>query len=170
LDALRILEVSKTFVDLVPQIRANVVVCDDTATSIKEVAGVPGRITVIDGRARALVSPRFGASSHTSELLLYAKELWTGVRSCLYISGRASVVTAAIKIGFRVVKLTESVSNSRKIIAAVKAMQKIPGPRTTYPAIHDPGGFGVEPILYLFGPTAKQLSEKIVELGDSLIE
>lgn len=169
MDALRVLEVSKSFVDLVPQIRANVVACDNTATSTKEVVGVPGRITVIDGRARALVSPQFGASSHTSELLLKAKELWTGVRSCLYISGRGSVVTAAKKIGFRVVQLTESKSTSKKIVEAIKSMQKIPGPRSEYPAIHDPGGFGVEPILYLFGPTAKQLSEKSVELGDSLI-
>ncbi|MHA1136601.1 MAG: thiamine-phosphate synthase family protein [Candidatus Thorarchaeota archaeon] len=169
LDALRILEASESFVDLVPQIRANVVSCDDTAESVKDVAGVPGRITVIDGRARALVNPQFGASSHTSELLLNAKELWPGVRSCLYVSGRESVVAAAKKIGFRVVKLTESESTSNKIIAALKSLQKIPGPRTMHPAIHAPGGFGVEPILYLFGPTAKQLSVRCVKLGESLM-
>ena len=127
-----------------------------------------GRITVIDGRARALVSPQFGASSHTSELLLDAKELWTGVRSCIYISGRISVVAAAKRIGFRVVKLAESDSTSKKIIESIKTSDTLPGPRTVYPAIHAPGGFGVEPILYLFGPTAKQLSEKCVKLGESL--
>ncbi|MGY5857838.1 MAG: thiamine-phosphate synthase family protein [Candidatus Thorarchaeota archaeon] len=168
LDALRVLEASESFVDVVPQIRANIVSCDDTAKSIKDVAGVPGRITVIDGRARALVSPQFGASSHTSELLLKAKELWTGVRSCLYISGRASVVTIAKKIGFRVVELTESESTSMKIIGALESSKKIPGPRTVYPAIHAPGGFGVEPILYVFGPTPKALSEKCVKLSESL--
>jgi predicted fused transcriptional regulator/phosphomethylpyrimidine kinase/predicted transcriptional regulator len=170
LDALRILEASDSFVNLVPQIRANIVVCDDTALSVKDVASIPGRITVIDGRARAPVNPQFGASSHTAELLLKARELWPSIHSCLYISGKDSVVTRAGKIGFKVAKLPNSESSLRKIISILKSLQKIPGPRTAYPAIHDPGGFGVEPILYTFGPTAKQLSEKCVKVGESLRE
>ncbi|TFG99790.1 hypothetical protein E4H12_01515 [Candidatus Thorarchaeota archaeon] len=168
LDALRIIEASESFVNIVPQIRANIVACDDTSESIKDVAGVPGRITVIDGRARALVSPQFGASSHTSELLLEAKNIWTGIRSCFYVSGRDTVIKAAKKTGFKVVTLTQSESIPKKIIAAVISSQTIPGSKTIFPAIHAPGGFGVEPILYLFGPNAKQLSEKCVQLSESI--
>ena len=166
LDALRIIEASETFVDIVPQIRANIVACNDAAKSTKDVAGVPGRITVIDGHARALVNPQFGASSHTSELLLDAMEKWPKVRSCMYVSGRDHVIRTAKKVGFRVVTLEESESNSKKIISALKSEQEIPGPRTDYPAIHSPGDYGVEPILYLFGPNARQLSEKCVKLSD----
>ncbi|MCJ7818013.1 MAG: hypothetical protein MUP60_04115, partial [Candidatus Thorarchaeota archaeon] len=43
LDALRIIESSESFVNIVPQIRANIVACDDTSESIKDVAGIPGR-------------------------------------------------------------------------------------------------------------------------------
>jgi len=168
LDALRIIEASESFVGIVPQIRANIVTCDDTAKTTKDVAGVPGRITVIDGRARALVSPQFGASSHTSELLLNAMEKWSGIRSCLYVSGRDSVIRAAKKVGFRVVTLKESESSSKKIIGTLKSGQAIPGPRTAYPAIHSPGDYGVEPILYLFGPNARELSEKCVKLSESM--
>ena len=168
LEGLRIIEASETFVNIVPQVRANIVTCNETAESIKDVAGVPGRITVIDGRAKALVSPQFGASSHTSELLLEAKKIWTGIRSCLYVSGKDIVVAAAKKIGFKVVSLNESESSSKKIILALRSIQNIPGPRTVFPAIHVPGGFGVEPILYLLGPNAHELSERSIRLSESL--
>lgn len=168
LEALRIIEASETFVAIVPQIRANIVACDDSAQDSKDVAGVPGRITVIDGHARALVSPQFGASSHTSELLLSAMKKWSGVRSCLYVSGRDSVITAAKKVGFRVVSLVKSESNSKKIVNALDLVPKVPGPKTEYPAIHSPGDYGVEPILYLFGPNSRNLSEKCVKLSESM--
>lgn len=168
LEALKIIEASDSFVNIVPQIRTNIVACDESAKSSKEVAAVPGRITVIDGRARALVSPQFGASGHTAELLIQSKELWKTIRSCLYVSGDEEVTKAAKNNGFRVVHLRESESTPHMIIDNLKASDKIPGPRTTYPAIHSPGGFGVEPILYLFGPDAKQLSEKCIQVSDSL--
>ena len=168
IDALRILELSETFVSIVPQIRANLVACDDKATTTQDVAGVPGRITIIDGFVRALVSPQFGSSSHTSELLLTAKKIWTGIRSCLYVSGRDVVVKAAKRHGFKVVTLSESDSTSKQIIETLRELKDIPGPRTKYPAIHSPGGFGVEPILYLFGPDARNLCEKCVELSSSI--
>jgi len=166
LEALRIIEASETFVEIVPQIRSNLVACDDTAETTNDVASVPGRITVIDGRARALVSPQFGASSHTSELLLNAMEKWPRIKSCLYISGRDSVNRAARKIGFRVIALEESESSPKNIIKALESVREIPGPRTSFPAIHSPGDYGVEPILYLFGPNAHQLSEKCVRLSE----
>jgi len=165
LDALRILEASESFVEIVPQVRANLVTCESNAKSVKDVAGVPGRITIIDGRARALVSPQFGTSHHTAELLLHAKGTWTGIRSCLCVSGRSGVVKSAKKIGFKVVTLRDPESTARKIIKALNNSDKIPGKRTAYPAIHVPGGIGVEPILYLFGPNARNLSERCVNLS-----
>ncbi len=167
-DALRIIETSESFVEIVPQVRANLVACNKTANSTEDVAGVPGRITIIDGRARALVSPQFGTSHHTAELLLDAKDTWTKIRSCLCVSGRETVVKFAKKIGFKVVSLHDPESTAKKIIKALKSVEKIPGMRTTYPAIHIPGGISVEPILYLFGPNARELSVRCVNLSESL--
>jgi len=167
-DALRIIETSESFVEIVPQVRANLVVCNRNANSTEDVAGVPGRITIIDGRARALVSPQFGTSHHTAELLLDAKDTWTKIRSCLCVSGRDAVVKSAKKIGFKVVSLHDPESTATKIVTALKSVEKIPGTRTTYPAIHIPGGIGVEPILYLFGPNARELSARCVNLSESL--
>jgi len=166
LDALRIIEASEDFVEIVPQVRANLVSCNRTAHSAKDVAGVPGRITIIDGRARALVSPQFGASKHTAELLLNAKDTWSGIRSCLCVSGRDAVVKSAKQIGFKVVTIDEPESAASKIIKALETSAKVPGKGTRHPAIHAPGGIGVEPILYLFGPNARDLSERCVKLSE----
>jgi predicted fused transcriptional regulator/phosphomethylpyrimidine kinase/predicted transcriptional regulator len=168
-EALRTIEQSESFQIIVPQVRANFVVCNKNAQTVKDVAGVPGRITIIDGHARALISPQFGASQHTAELLLHAKSTWHRVRACLCVSGRNEVVKLASKYGFQVVSMEEPESSASKIIMSLKKTNKIPGQRTAFPAIHIPGGIGVEPILYLFGPSAKELGERSLRISDSIM-
>ncbi len=168
LESLRIIEQSETFETIVPQVRANFVACTNHAETVKEVAGVPGRITIIDGRARALISPQFGASQHTAELLLYAKSVWPRIRACLCVSGRPDVVKLASQNGFKVQSMKDSESTSSKIIKSLRSTGQLPGARTPFPAIHVPGGYGVEPILYLFGPSAKELSERSLRLSDAV--
>lgn len=168
LEALRIIEQSESFELIVPQVRANLVACNDQAETVKDVAGVPGRITIIDGRARALISPQFGASQHTAELLLHAKNTWPRIRACLCVSGNEEVVKIATRSGFKVLSMKEPESAATKIVKSLKATNQAPGSRTSYPAIHVPGGFGVEPILYLFGPSAKELSERGLRLSDAV--
>ncbi|MHA3965051.1 MAG: thiamine-phosphate synthase family protein [Candidatus Thorarchaeota archaeon SMTZ1-45] len=167
LESLRIIEQSESFVDIVPQVRANFVACNDQAETYKDVVGVPGRITIVEGRARALISPQFGASQHTAELLLHAKTIWKRARACLCVSGREDVVRVAARSGFKVLSIRDPESSSSKIAKSLKTAKQLPGPRTQFPAIHVPGGFGVEPILYLFGPSAKELSERCVRLSDT---
>jgi len=168
LEALRIIEQSETFEAVVPQVRANFVACNSQAETVKDVAGVPGRITIIDGHARALISPQFGASQHTAELLLFAKKTWSSVRACLCVSGTQEVVKIAKKTGFQLISMKEPESTASKIIESLKTTNQIPGRRTSYPAIHIPGGFGVEPILYLFGPSAKELGERSLRISDAV--
>lgn len=169
LEALRTLEQSETFPIIVPQVRANFVVCNDLSQTYKDVAGVPGRITIIDGRARVLISPRFGASQHTAELLLHAKDTWPRVRACLCVSGKEDVVKIAEKIGFQVLSMKEPESSASKIVESLKTTNQIPSKKTTFPAIHIPGGIGIEPILYLFGPSAKELAKRSLRIGDSIL-
>jgi predicted fused transcriptional regulator/phosphomethylpyrimidine kinase/predicted transcriptional regulator len=166
LEALQIIAKSDTFEKIVPQVRANLVACTQDASKIGEVAGVPGRITIISGRAVAPVGPQFGASRHTAELLLKARSLWPEIRACLCVSGNESVVRSAMRNGFQVVTIQISTTDAAKIFEGLQLVKKKPGRRTKSPAIHVPGGFGVEPILYLFGQSASLLAEQCVSLSD----
>jgi len=165
-DALRTIESSSSFERIVPQVRANLVACTFDAKDIEDVAGVPGRITIISDRAVALIGPQFGASRHTAELLLNVRDIWPNVRACLCVSGRSEVVKAATKAGFRVTSLADSESEASRISDSLRTIKKRVGKSVRYPAIHVPGGFGVEPILYLFGVTATELSQQCLKISN----
>ncbi|MGY5862232.1 MAG: thiamine-phosphate synthase family protein [Candidatus Thorarchaeota archaeon] len=166
--AVRVIEKIPRFDLIMPQVRANIVACDKTAKSIDDVAGVPGRITMVGGRARVLSGPQFGTSAHTAELLLWAKSSWPRVRACLCVSGNENVVQAADSNGFKVLRLKSPAVDPRRISSAatrlVKAQKRVP----RLPALHVPGGVGVEPILYLFGKDAISLANQCVGLIEAL--
>jgi predicted fused transcriptional regulator/phosphomethylpyrimidine kinase/predicted transcriptional regulator len=167
-EALQNIATSITFERIVPQVRANLVACIPNASSLEDVAGVPGRITIIGGHAVAPVGPQFGTSHHTAELLLKARSLWPNIRACLCVSGEDSVVKSAIENGIKVASIKVSASEAVKIFDGLLLVKKRPGKTVRFPAIHVPGGFGVEPILYLFGPTASELSEQCVNISESI--
>ena len=165
--ALREIEASDHFALVMPQVRANLVACDANASSDADVAGVPGRITLVNGRAVAHEGPQFGASRHTAQLLLWAKNQWPRIRACLCISGRDNVVQAAETQGFFVYKITNPATDAHAITeSANEAVRKQAVMKSLLPAIHVPGGIGVEPILYLFGPSATELGKDCIKISE----
>lgn len=164
--AIHQLESCSSFKLVMPQVRANLVSAEGSATNPDEVAGIPGRITLVDGKARAL-RPQFGTSKHTAQILLLAKEYWPKVRSCLCISGTPEIVEAAKSYGFRVTSIQHSTNDPTQIMDAVKMSAK-KSKSYTNPGIHVPGGYGVEPILYLFSSTANELSASVIKLCEQL--
>ena len=166
--AVRVIEQVSGFDRIMPQVRANIVACDGTAKSIDDVAGVPGRITMVGGRARVLSGPRFGTSAHTAELLLWAKRSWPRVRACLCVSGNENVVQAAESSGFKVLRLKSPAVDPKRISNAATRLVKVQKRVPRLPALHVPGGVGVEPILYLFGKDAISLANHCVDLIEAL--
>ncbi|TFF91557.1 hypothetical protein EU545_03685 [Candidatus Thorarchaeota archaeon] len=164
-NALEAVEIAPEFNRIVPQVRANLVVCDSGASSIEEVAGVPGRITVISDRARALLPPAFGTSKHTAELLLWAKSIAPAVRACFCISGEEHILRAATSLGLPVIELRESASSVEEIASAVESRLPSESSFADEWGIHVPMGVGVEPILYLFGSDALSLADTCVSLS-----
>ena len=71
--AISMLERSAEFAHLVPEVRVNLVYAPPDAGSPKEVAGVAGRITVVNGRPKAVGLPQLGASDHMARLVLEAR-------------------------------------------------------------------------------------------------
>ena len=55
---------------LSPQVRVNIAMAVNDAIDSSGIAAFPGRLTPVGGKARPLSSPKFGASSHLSKLLL----------------------------------------------------------------------------------------------------
>ncbi|MHA1770055.1 MAG: thiamine-phosphate synthase family protein [Candidatus Thorarchaeota archaeon] len=162
--AIEIVEHTTGFIQLLPQVRASLVACSEDATTVEQVAGVPGRITDIKGRARAPAEPEYGASQHTASLLLWAKSKIPKTQACMCITGRDDVAAAVKKLGFRLVQLKGPASEVKEISEltepAIKGLKQPPY------AIQIPGGFGIEPVIYLFGRTATELAH----LCESILE
>ncbi len=157
--ALRKIETSSTFEKVMPQVRANLVACEDSASSPADVVGVPGRILLVDGKPRVHSGPEFGASGHTARILLWAVGRFRNVRACLCISGEESIVDSARRAGFMVLCLEESFRDVESITSHADDLLGGTGKKRGLRALHVPGGIGIEPILYLFGSSALVLSE-----------
>lgn len=164
--AMAIIQSSADFASLVPQVRANLVASPKGATTVSEVAGIPGRITLVEGVARAVLGPRFGASTHTAELLLNIQAKWPQYRSCLCLSGKDEVIKVARHQGVRIARLSSSESDPNKI--ARSAIEEQPKRVSGILGIHVPGGVGVEPILYVFGKSAQELGVLSSRMGELL--
>ncbi|MHA1960095.1 MAG: thiamine-phosphate synthase family protein [Candidatus Thorarchaeota archaeon] len=166
MDAIGFIETISGFDRVIPQVRANLVACDEAANTVSEVAGFPGRILLIEGQARAHANPQFGASRHTARLLLWAKHRYRRVRACLCLSGGYRIVKAAKSVGFKITELAEASTDVEFIIRAMEEVKTRQRATPKYPAIHVPGGIGVEPILYLFGSSASDLGFQCGKIVD----
>ncbi|RDE15965.1 MAG: hypothetical protein C4K47_02150 [Candidatus Thorarchaeota archaeon] len=166
--ALEEIEACEHFFVVMPQVRANLVACDPDATSDSDVAGVPGRITLVNGRAVAHEGPQFGASRHTAALLLWAKGRWPQTRACLCISGRDDIVQSAKAQGFTLYNTTKPTTDALEIAESAGMVIKRTTKQPSLIAVHVPGGIGVEPILYLFGRSAEELARGCISICEDL--
>jgi predicted fused transcriptional regulator/phosphomethylpyrimidine kinase/predicted transcriptional regulator len=167
-EALILIESSSDFPKIIPQVRANLVACDDNASSISEVAGVPGRITLVGGRASAHMGPQFGASKHTASLLLWARSIWPHVTACFCISGSQAAIKSAKKERIKIFQTSSPAGNVDEIIKLAMLSIGKHRKKVKFPALHVPGGIGVEPILYVFGSNAISLSKICIKISEGL--
>lgn len=81
--AVNMIEKEKSICHLIPEIRTNIVYALPLASTIEDVAGIKGRITVVDGKPRACGYPDFGASSHLARLILALMKTDSSKRAAL---------------------------------------------------------------------------------------
>ncbi|HEC88172.1 MAG TPA: hypothetical protein ENI52_02525 [Thermoplasmata archaeon] len=68
--AIRMLEKSHSFAYLIPEVRTNLVYALLNAKSKEDVAGIDGRITVVNGFPKASGFLKFGTSSHMARFII----------------------------------------------------------------------------------------------------
>ena len=66
---------ARTVIPVLPNVGMNIAACLQTATTVGEVAAVPGKITSVDGELRTHGKPQFGSSNHLAEMLLEARKI-----------------------------------------------------------------------------------------------
>jgi len=157
---LRILEHTSGFVSLLPNVGSNLVECVPDAATVEDVAGVPGRILDVMGRVVVPAEPDYGVSAHVATVLLAARDAGSDARAALNIRYDADLVESLEAMGYESVEFdpADEEPGHDAVVAAVES-----NPDATI--LYQTGGFGVEPIIYVLGPTASEVAETARELA-----
>jgi len=167
--AIVMLERSHSFPHVIPEVNSNLVMAKRSAVSIRDVAGVPGRIVKVLGKAKAVSQPRFGASQHMARVLLSAMSVDPYVRAAINIKYDDKVRRAIEMLGLKYVIVQERPRSYHitedDVVNDIKALLK----RLKYvpDVVIDCGGLGVEPIAYIFGIDAIDVAQKAISIASA---
>ena len=183
--ALQVLEQSPEFAEIIPEVRSNIVMARENAQTIQDVAGIPGRITIVNGLPKAVARPDYGASSHMARLVLSIMKYDPDKRSAINIKYHPHLVEICQKLGLVVssydrnqepleVKKEEGSTISWGVKVAVENLKTVQDglvrevtdgnlPEVLDDAVPDviyhTGGWGKEPIIVLLGKNPVEVAE-----------
>jgi len=168
--ALEIIQNSNQFAELIPEVRSNLVMAKKNATTINEVAGVPGRITTVKGKAKTFMKPDWGASSHMARLILEVMKHDPHCRSAINLRYDTTLIDLITKLGLKISSYNreeepedqrniEGGSISWGVTQAINKIGEVPD------VIYHTGDWGKEPIIALIGCDAVDVAKMAVCLA-----
>ncbi|MEA1930994.1 MAG: thiamine-phosphate synthase family protein [Euryarchaeota archaeon] len=154
---LRTLTSMSGFATLIPNVGSNLVECLPDATTVDDVAGVPGRIFDIKGRATVPSDPEFGVSEHAASVLLAVRN-HVDVQAGLNITYDPDLIEGFEQAGYTTVAFdSEAREELESTIGEAVADAKL---SETF-VLYQTGGFGIEPISYILGPDAPTVAAAV---------
>ncbi len=165
--AVKLLEKSSEFAAIIPEVRSNIVMAVENAEVIEQVVGIPGRITTVNGRAKAFMAPDFMNSSHMARLVLAIMKHDPSKRSALNMKYEPAILEICEKLGLKVscynrahepvkVKEIEGGTIPWGVETAIKMAGTVPD------VIYHTGAWGKEPMICLVGSDAVEVAEMAV--------
>ena len=162
--AVDILENSSEFAALIPEVRSNLVMAVDGAERIEQVVGIPGRITIVNGKPRSVMEPDFMISSHMARLVLSVMKHDPTKKSALNMKYDPMILEICEKLGLKVssynraqepedVKEVEGGTIPWGVETAIENAGTIPD------VIYHKGAWGKEPMICLVGSDAVEVAE-----------
>jgi len=155
---LTIVESASGFASLIPAVGSNLCECTPDADGIDDVAGVPGRIFDVKGRATIPAEPEFGVSEHVASVLLAARRHGSDARAAMNVRYDPDVVAALRDLGREVAEFDAEYDDLDTAVGA--ALRETPDATVLYHT----GGYGIEPITYILGDDAEAVAEVAREL------
>jgi predicted fused transcriptional regulator/phosphomethylpyrimidine kinase/predicted transcriptional regulator len=154
---LRTLESTSGFAGLLPNVGSNLVACVPGATTIDDVAAVPGRIVDVKGRATGAGDPEFGVSEHVAGVLLAAREAGSDARAAINVRYDPEIVATLEKLGHVAIEFSAEDDTAEAVGDAIAANSEAT-------VAYQTGGFGVEPNVYVLAPDPESLARTVREL------
>ncbi|PSQ43925.1 DNA-binding protein [Halobacteriales archaeon SW_5_68_122] len=146
----RTLENTSGFASLIPAVGANLVEALPDATTIDDVAAVPGRILDVKGKAAVPGEPEFGVSEHVASVLLAARAAGNSARAALNVRYDEDLLADLEAAGLETAEFDAEADLDDAIEAALADDPAVD-------VLYQTGGFGVEPVCYLLGADAAEV-------------
>ena len=151
---LQTLETTSGFAGLIPAVGSNIVASVPGAEDLDDVAGVPGRIVDVKGRATVPADPEFGVSAHVAGVLLAARAHGNPAAAALNVRYDPSLLDALRREGHVLAEFDESGDVEASIGRALETT-----PEAT--VLYQTGGEGIEPLIYLLGPDPVSVADTV---------
>jgi len=162
--AVSILENSSEFAALIPEVRSNLVMAVEDAERIEQVIGIPGRITIVNGKPRSVMEPDFMSSSHMARLVLSVMKHDPTKKSALNMKYDPIILEICKKLGLKVSSYNraqepEDVKNVEGSTIQWGVETAIENAGTIPDVIYHKGAWGKEPMICLIGSDAVKVAE-----------
>ena len=154
---LRILENASGFATLIPAVGSNLVACIPDAEDVDDVAGVPGRIFDVKGKATVPSDPEFGVSEHVASVLLAAREHGAEVSAAINITYDPKLLAELTESGHVTAEFDEGSDIASSVGAAIEDE-----PEAT--VLSQTGAMGIEPLVYVLGSDAESVADTVRSL------
>ena len=157
----------KKFSKLIPEVRMNISGALHNATIKEDIAGIEGRITIINGYPQASGEIKFGVTDHTARLILSAKKFDNSINYVInlkYNPNWIDLIRQNTDLELQEIIREDQPEKIKKqefstmqwlIKESVASKCKIPD------IIWDKGAMGKEPIIRLFSKNSKDMIEKL---------
>ncbi len=171
--ALKRLQAVKEVAKLIPEVRSNLVYALPYARDYQEVAGFPGRLTVVEDRVCACALPAFGVSRHMASVVLKAMEYDQNMRAAMNIKYLPVVIEKGQNLGYKIkeVSRTEEAPETKQIEGKTLPWLTEQAVREDIPdLIYDKGDVGKEPMIRVLGKNPADVIDKVISLAKEVFK
>ncbi len=158
---LRMLEHTSGFATLIPHVGSNLVESLQSASDLEGVAGDPGRILDVNGRVEVPGEPEFGVSEYVGGVLLAARVAGSESRAGLNLAFTEETLDALGETGAQSMSLY--IEDQPLEIAVESAIEE----QSDATVLYHRGAVGVEPIIYLLGPSAVEVARTARDVAEN---
>jgi len=164
----------KKFSKLIPEVRTNIAGALQNAKIKEDIAGIDGRITIVNGLPKAAGDIKFGVAEHTARLLLSAKTFDNTVKFVMNLRYSPELIgDIQKKTNLDLKEILREREPKKTRIKEFSTMQwlikesinkegRIPD------IIWDKGSIGKEPMIRLFGKDSVDMIDKLKKIIELL--
>lgn len=172
-ESIMLIEKSNDFAKIIPQVLTNICECIPNPETIDEVAAIPGRITKVRGRAKALMFPEFGVSEHLAKILLKTNKINPEKRAVICLIYNQKMLAEISRQKIPIIEFSNNDFENYFLIGeypndSYQSTNSSMKSKDEILAIINKGAIGIEPIIYLFGENSIKVAKIAIQIASKI--